>query len=66
MLGTSDCFGAGSNSKLKGYAEGLQAKLHVLIDFHNCSLVAAAVAVVGCAENGNNVFVVRPVESIHN
>lgn len=39
--------------------------LEVLVDFHDGCLVAASVAVVGCRKDGNNVTLLRPVESVH-
>lgn len=39
----------------------VQGVLHVFVDLHDGGLVAAAVAVVGCREDGDDVAVVRPV-----
>jgi hypothetical protein len=39
--------------------------VHAVIKLHDSSLVTASVAVVGGAEDGNDVFVVRPIVSFH-
>ena len=50
---------AGSRIKLQ---EGV---LHELIDFHNGSLVAASVAVVGSREHCDHIALVSPVVAVH-
>lgn len=38
---------------------------HVFVNFHDGSLVAAAVAVVRCGEDGHDVALVRPIVPVH-
>ena len=44
---------------------GLQCVFEVFINLHNGRLVAAAVAVVGGAEDGDDVLLVTPVVAVH-
>ena len=46
--------------------ESKEIVLHELIDFHDCSLVAASVAVVRGGEYRDHVALMGPVVSIHN
>lgn len=39
--------------------------LQVLVDFHDSSLVAAAIAIVGCTEDCDYMFLVTPVVALH-
>lgn len=43
----------------------VQCVFHTLIKLHDCSLVAATVAVVRCREDGNHGLIVRPVITFH-
>ena len=38
---------------------------HILIYFQNCSLIAASIAVVGCAKDGDNVCSMKPIKALH-
>lgn len=42
-----------------------QCVFQVLINFHDGSLVSAPIAVVGRAEDGNNIAILTPVVALH-
>ncbi len=48
----------------RGWIELQECVFEVLVDLHDGCLVAAAVAVVGGAENSHDVLVVRPVVAL--
>ena len=45
--------------------EDPQCVLQVLIDFHDCSLVTASVAVIGCAKDRDHIPILTPVVPFH-
>jgi len=51
----------GAREAGEGEDDDAQGVLHVFVNLHDGRLVAAAVAVVGCREDGDDVSVVRPV-----
>lgn len=43
-----------------------EVEFHKFVNFHDCSFVAATVAVVGCGEDRDYISLVRPVIATHN
>jgi len=37
----------------------------MLVDFHDSSLISTSVTIVGCGEDGNDIFVMTPVVALH-
>ncbi len=46
------------------FDEHVQMLLHLLVDLHDCSLVTAAIAIVGGTENSNYIVLLAPVISL--
>jgi hypothetical protein len=52
-------------SSSRGRIELQEGMFHVLIELHDGSLIAAAVAVVGRREDGNDALFVAPIIALH-
>jgi len=39
--------------------------LHLLVELHDGCLIAAPIAIVWCAEDGDDVAIVAPIEPLH-